>query len=152
MTSARERFQRLRGMSRTILVTLLGVVLAAGPLHGEEPAFSLLRAARAEAARQTPPAATRKKMPTGLKWTGIGLVAGGGVVLTAGLLADDAPCPDWTGHEVSCFVHYRKWGSVAIGAAAAGTGGLLLFIGGARTRSMPSVDVQGRRVAWHVRF
>jgi hypothetical protein len=139
-------------MSRSIIVTLLGVVLAAGPLHGEELAFSLLRAARAEAARQTPPAATRK-MPTGLKWTGIGLVAGGGVVLTAGLLADDAPCPeDRRGHEVSCFVHYRKWGSVVTGAAAAGTGGLLLFIGGAKARSMPSVDVQGRRVAWHIRF
>ena len=138
---------------RTLLVTLLAVVVAAGPVCAQSSKLSLREAARLEVARQAqaaPAAAPSGGMSPALKWTGIGLLIGGGVTLATGVLVDDA-CLENTGYSANyCNDAQTAW--VVSGAAMAGTGAVLLLIGQHKRSSSPSIMVGPRRVAWRLRF
>lgn len=138
---------------RTSVVTLLATMLAVGPLHAQQqPEFSLLRAARAEAVRQTPPAtaATRPPMSQPVKWTGIGLVIGGGALLLSGILVDNA-CIDNGEHGLDfCQDLQTAW--FATGAAVAGAGGVVLLVGRPSHASGPAPASVSKGVGWRIRF
>jgi len=138
---------------RTLLVTLLTAVVAGGPAYAQSAKLSLREAARLEVARQAqaaPAAAPSPGMSPALKWTGIGLLIGGGVTLATGVLVDDA-CLENTDYTPNyCNDAQTAW--VASGAAIAGTGAVLLLIGQHKRSSSPSIIVGPRRVAWRLRF
>jgi len=136
---------------RTVLVTVLGITLAAGPLQAQQPAFSLARAAQAEAAKQAPSStSTRTRMSPAYKWTGLGLLMGGGLLLASGVLVDNA-CIEDGGHSGEfCRDLQTAW--FTTGGIVAGAGGAVLLIGTTKQDSLPSAGFGGRRVAWRIRF
>lgn len=140
---------------RTVLVTLLGSALAVGPLQAQQPGFSILEAARAEAARQaqapTPaPAAPRAQMSAASKWTGIGLLIGGGALLLSGIVVDNA-CLENAEHDANyCQDAQTAW--FATGGAVAGAGGVVLLLGSSKKSSAPSIGFGGRGAALRIRF
>lgn len=134
----------------TIWVLLFTLFVA--PAQAGPAGFSLVRAAREEALRQAaaqPPPATG--MSPAMKWTGIGLLIGGGFGLATGVLADDACLDNGEYDEDFCDDLQTAW--IAAGAAAAGTGAVLLMIGSRRQRqSAPSLTLGAKRVSWRIRF
>lgn len=89
-------------------------------------------------------------MPPGLMWTGIGLIAYGGPMLVSSILTEAEECPGRS-FTIKCEGDLKRLG-IATGAAMAGTGGLLLMIGNAKRKPVPSVGFSVDRVTWHVRF
>ena len=136
---------------RTVIVTLLATTLVSTPLYAQQPSFSILGAARAEAMRQvsaqSPPKAS---MSPAMKWTGIGLIIGGGAMLLSAVLVDNA-CIDNGEHDLNvCQDAQTMW--IATGAAAAGAGGVVLLVGGSSKPPAPSAGFGARGVAWRIRF
>ena len=136
---------------RTALVILLGITLASGPLQAQQPAFSLARAARDAASKQVPSStSTRTRMSPAYKWTGLGLLMGGGMLLASGILVDNA-CIEDGGHSPEfCQDLQTAW--FTTGAVVAGAGGAVLLFGRTKQDSLPSTGFSGRRVAWRIRF
>jgi hypothetical protein len=84
-------------------------------------------------------------MPTGLKWTGIGLLIGGGVTILLGAAVK---------HDDSCGVSIASddceaigTGFYVFGAALAGTGAVLLGVANAKREHLPSISIGRGRVA-----
>jgi hypothetical protein len=140
------------GVMRAASVSVLVMLSLASPLHAQGPAFSLARAAREEAVRQAAaqPVA-RAPMSPAFKWTGIGMLIGGGVALATGVLVDNA-CLEDGDHDVDfCEDLQTAW--IASGAAIAAGGAVVLLVGnGRRASSAPAISVSARRVALQVRF
>ena len=136
---------------RTVIVTFLVTALASVPLGAQQPSFSILRAATAEAARQvSAPAPARPSMSPAMKWTGIGLIIGGGAMLLSGVLVDNA-CIDNGEHDLNfCQDVQTMW--FATGAAAAGAGGVVLLLGNASKPAAPSTGFATRGLSWRIRF
>jgi len=136
---------------RTVLVILLGVMLTAGPLQAQQPAFSLARAAQAEAAKQPPSSTpTRTRMSPAYKWTGLGLLMGGGMLLASGILVDNACIEDGGHSREFCQDLQTAW--FTTGGVVAGAGGAVLLIGTTKQDPLPSAGFSARRVAWRIRF
>jgi len=142
---------------RFAFASLLATMVFAGPAYAQAqaptPPSSLREAVRVAAARQAQaaPAPARSEMSPALKWTGIGLLIGGGVTMLTGALVDDACLEneDFFNYSVGyCNDVQTVW--IASGGAMAGTGAALLLIGHAK--SSPSIVVGPRRVAWKLRF
>jgi hypothetical protein len=135
-----------------MIVVLLILLCGVAPARAEGVRVLLLEAARAEAMRQAPvqAAGSAQPMSPALKWTGIGLLIGGGVTLATGVLVDDA-CIDDGEHSAS-FCNDLQTAWVASGGVLAGAGAALLLIGNARRSSSPSVLVGPKRVVWRLRF
>jgi hypothetical protein len=136
---------------RTALVILLGITLVSGPLQAQQPAFSLARAAQDAASKQAPSSTpTRTRMSPAYKWTGLGLLMGGGMLLASGILVDNA-CIEDGGHSPEfCKDLQTAW--FTTGAVVAGAGGAVLLIAPTKQDSLPSTGFNGRRVAWRIRF
>jgi hypothetical protein len=92
----------------------------------EEPARPIADAA-GRAAQTMPGPAERKGMPAGLKWSGIGLLIGGGATVGIGAAIQDGDCYDF---DYSC--DELRQGFYVFGAILAGTGATLLAIGAAK--------------------
>ena len=134
---------------RVTVISALVALIAAAPAFGQSKPVSIREAATAALARQSQtPAPARPGMSPALKWTGIGLLIGGGVTLATGVLVDDA-CID-EGEHGPDFCNDLQTAWIASGGVMAGTGAALLLIG--RARSAPSIVVTPRRVAWRFRF
>lgn len=134
---------------RAIVAAVVLSLLAAGPASAQSKPVSIREAATAALARQSQASTpSRPGMSPALKWTGIGLLIGGGVTLATGVLVDDA-CIDEGDHGPE-FCNDLQTAWVASGGVLAGTGAALLLIGHAR--SSPSIVVTPRRVAWRFRF
>jgi hypothetical protein len=124
-----------RRLAAFVAVVLVGRMYLAAPVaEGQETATPIADAA-ARAATQPAPPADRGPMRPGLKWTGIGLIIGGGVhfVLTAldGCRSSERTCRN-----------IRRVG-YGTGTAMAGTGALLLGI--AEAKRGPALVVDGER-------
>jgi hypothetical protein len=104
--------------------------------------------AAATAAAQQPE--HRGPMPAGLKWTGIGLLIGGGVtVLLGAAVKNDDSC----GYSISSSdCDALGTGFYVFGAALAGTGAALLGVANAKREHLPSISVQRGRVSIRQRF
>jgi hypothetical protein len=109
-----------------------------GTTGRSEPEPSIRAAAEREATRSS--SAGRGPMPGGLKWTGIGLLAGSPLPIAITQFSDCIP-------EGPACAHERRRARVAAGLLA-GTGGLLLVIGEAKRGSaLPSVSLEDGRAA-----
>lgn len=127
---------------------VVGLVVS-GMLSGNSVFAGDLREAAhvaAVEAAQAPVAGQRGPMPTGLKWTGIGLLIGGGLAILAGaaLKGDDDAC-GYTAAPDECDA--IGTGFYVAGAAMAGTGGVLLGVANAKRERLPSITFRRGRVA-----
>jgi hypothetical protein len=126
-------------------------MLAAVPLQAGQPGFSLARAVREEAAKQAQSAqAARPGMSPAFKWTGIGLLIGGGLTLATGVLVDNACLENGDYDAPFCDDLQTAW--IATGGAIAGAGVAMLVIGNAKRGPAPAVTLGARRVSWRLRF
>jgi len=108
------------------------------------PQKTVSETGRAEVDRLSSGTPARGPMRPGYKWTGIALlIAGGATILTGALGAEDA-CYDTYGYDED-FCKGVKYTWIGLGAAAAGTGVLLLGIGNAK-REPVAVSLRGDRV------
>jgi hypothetical protein len=129
----------------TVLVVLLTLLSANAAFAGD------LRAAAHAAALQPDPTASRRgAMPPGLKWSGIGLLIGGGVTVLLGAAVKN---------DDSCGVSIASddceaigTGFYVLGAALAGTGAVLLGLANAKREHLPTISVQRGRFAIRQRF
>jgi hypothetical protein len=136
---------------RIVIASLLAFVLAAAPLYAQQPGFSISRAAQAEAAKQGQASArARVPMSPAYKWTGIGLLLGGGLTLATAVLVDDACIENGEYSQDFCDDFQTAW--IAGGATIAGAGAAMLLIGNAKRGPAPSLTIGARRVAWRFRF
>jgi hypothetical protein len=111
----------------------------------EAPAGPIADAA-GRAAQTDSRAPERAGMPGGLKWTGIGLLIGGGATIGIGAAIQDDDCYDY---DYSC--EELRQGFYVFGAILAGTGATLLAIGAARSGA-PRTSIRmtrGRVVLQH---
>jgi hypothetical protein len=131
---------------------MLAVLILPSPLHAQSSSFSLSRAAREEAVRQAAAQpSSRPPMSPAFKWTGIGMLIGGGVALATGVLVDNACLED--GEHDADFCNDLQTAWVGTGAAVAAGGAVVLLMGnGRRASSAPAVSVSARRVAFRLRF
>jgi hypothetical protein len=122
---------------------LFGARLALAPLafaDRPEPDSSPIRAAAAREAARLSHTSARGPMPTGLKWTGIGLLAGATMPVFAARFGDCIP------DDFSC--RDQRHAAYAVAGVMAGTGALLLAIANARrSPAWPSVSVQAGRAS-----
>ena len=136
---------------RAAIASVLGVLLAAGPVSAQQPTFSLARAAREEAVKQAgSPQGGRAPMSPALKWTGIGMLIGGGSLLASGVLVDNACIEEGEYSLDFCDDLQTAW--IATGGAIAAGGAVVLFVGNSKRQSLPSVNIGARRVTWRIRF
>jgi hypothetical protein len=138
---------------RILISAVVSVIVAAGPLYAQEPRVSLRRAAQeavAREAQQPARAPSRAPMSPAVKWTGIGMLIGGGALLLTGVLVDDACIDEGDHDEDFCEDLQTAW--IATGAAVAGAGGVVLLVGARGRDATPSSTFGGRRLLWRVRF
>lgn len=124
-------------MIRRIVAVVLAVLMAS-PAFAQSLRESINRAATAAAAQQPEPA--RTGMHPGLLWTGVGLLAGGGLTLGLGAAEDpeNETCVSGDDLEETCVSNRTVL--LTSGAVMAGVGGLLLWIGAVKARdNAPSV-------------
>jgi len=93
-----------------------------------EPVATPIADAGAQAAADVPLISERRGMPGGLKWTGVGLLAGGGATVAIGAAINDEDCYsyDYTCDEL-------RQGFFVLGGILAGTGVTLLAVGAAKS-------------------
>lgn len=111
----------------------------------EVPASPIADAA-GRAAQPGPGPSERAGMPAGLKWSGIGLLIGGGATVGVGAAIQDGDCYDF---DYSC--DELRQGFYIFGAILAGTGATLLAIGAAKSGG-PRTSIQmthGRLLLQH---
>jgi hypothetical protein len=97
------------------------------------------------------PQATR--IPPGYKWTGIALLAWGGVTTLTGLVAAEDVCYDsFSSFEEDCKAFKAGW--IGAGVAITAAGAIVLGVGNARREPVPanSLMLGKNRVIWRVRF
>jgi hypothetical protein len=125
---------------RRLVALVFAARLALAPLAfaGPEPDTAPLRAAAAREAAQLARTSARGPMPGGLKWTGIGLLAGAGLPVAIARLGDCIP------DDFSC--RDQRHAAYAAAGIMAGTGALLLVIANAkRSTAMPTVVLRDGR-------
>ena len=129
-------------LQRALLAVIAARLVLAPWAVAEEPAHRpgpIAAAAALEAARVEAPA-RRGPMPTGLKWTGLGLLMGSGMPAVVATLGDCI-------HEGRTCRNQRRV-AYATAAAMAGTGALLLVIADSkRDAPLPSLAFSDGRAA-----
>ena len=129
-------------MARPIAVVLI-VLVSLAPVHAQSLRESIRHAAEEAAAQQTPQTPTSSMSPA-YKWTGIGLLGGGGLLMvTAAILGrDDCTTSSGPGFtQTVCLKTDTTFGWV-LGGIVAGAGGAVLAIGSAKGRgSAPSISL-----------
>jgi hypothetical protein len=136
---------------RTVVASVLGIVLAAGPVFAQQPSFSLARAAREEAVKQAGQVSSaRAPMSPAMKWTGIGMLIGGASLLASGVLVDNACIEEGEYSLDFCQDIQTAW--IATGGAIAAGGAAVLLVGNSKRQSVPSINLGARRVSWRIRF
>jgi hypothetical protein len=110
-------------------------------LSGIPASAQTLREAAAHHGALAAQQAERTEMPAGLKWSGIGLLAGGGATMLIGAgMDDDCHDPDFSCSDL-------RAGFYVVGGILAGTGAALLAIGSAKRRPVsPSLVMQRGRL------
>jgi hypothetical protein len=128
---------------RLFVASVLGARLALAPLafaDRPEPDTSSIREAAAREAARLAHTSARGPMPAGLKWTGIGLLAGATMPVFVARFGDCVPS------DFSC--RDQRHAAYVVAGLMAGTGALLLVIANAkRSPAWPSVSVQAGRAS-----
>jgi hypothetical protein len=140
-------------MWRRIVAVLLALALPAGASAGP------IRDSLEKAGRETTVVTPQETRSRGRFWTGIALIAGGGVLATLGAveLGDDEIGPD-DGEDVGESDDGEDadgWGNkglIGAGAAAATVGAVLLLTGGRKSGPVVTVRHTGIVVRHTVRF
>jgi hypothetical protein len=137
---------------RRSLIAALVISLSVGPAFAQSSSPGPIRRSVAAVTFQQTPPAEEEGITPAFKWTGIGLLIGGGSSILAATVIDDEDCDD-IDSDVTC--DDIRTGLAIFGAAAAGTGAALLFIGKARAdkkRASPEILPTRRGVVVRTRF
>jgi hypothetical protein len=125
-------------MMRRFSIAALVVSLSAGPAFAQSPSPGPIRRS-VEAVRFQDQADDESGITPAFKWTGIGLLIGGGSSMLTAATIDDESCDDFD-DDVDC--DDVRTGLVIFGAVTAATGAALLFIGKARAdRKKASAEI-----------
>lgn len=117
-------------MRRSSIAALV-ISLSVGPAFAQSSSPGpIRRSVSAVTFQQTPPAEEEGITPA-FKWTGIGLLIGGGSSILAATVIDDEDCDDLDG-DVTC--DDVRTGLAIFGGAAVAAGATVLFIGKVRAR------------------
>ena len=155
MSPRRSTFRQALSLVLAALLSGVPSVAAAGqaapvPLRSTTPIADAAARAAVQASE------TRTEMPPGLKWTGFGLIVGGGSLIALGAVIDDTHCfgeDDLVDVDNDC-ENARK-ASYLAGGIMAGVGVGLLIMGHASRRPVsPTVTMQHGRmvIQQRVRF
>lgn len=126
-------------MTRALSIGLM-VALFASPLRAQTLSDAISRAASETAISQAQDE-RREGIPRGFLWTGIGLLAAGGLSLAIGAAAgDETACVSIGSRFEEDCVSIRKVALIT-GGVLAGTGGALLGIGISKSHHSPTISV-----------
>jgi hypothetical protein len=128
-------------MRRTLTALVITLTLSVSSVF----AGDLREAAHVAAAQASQAPAQRGPMPPGLKWSGIGLLIGGGVTVPLGAAVKNDDSCGVTVASDDC--EAIGTGFYIFGAALAGTGAALLGVANAKREHLPSISVQRGRFA-----
>jgi hypothetical protein len=161
MTPRRSRIHQPLSVALAALLSGVPSMAAAAAAQAPPPARADTPIADAAMRAAVQATETRTEMPPGLKWTGFGLIAGGGALIALGAVIDDDDCFDYGDDDVfdddvfdnDCET-VRK-ASFLSGGIMAGVGvGLLIMANASRRPVSPTVTMQHGRlmVQQRVRF
>jgi hypothetical protein len=139
-------------MMRRSLIAALVISLSIGPAFAQTSSPGPIRRSISEVTFQQTPPAEEEGITPAFKWTGIGLLIGGGSSILAATVIDDEDCDDLDS-DITC--DDVRTGLAIFGAVAAGTGAALLFIGKARAdkkKASPEILPTRRGVLVRTRF
>ena len=131
-------------MSRALAFGL-ATALFASPVYAQHFDDSIARAATqaATAAAQDaarPTLQPRGRIPRGFLWTGVGLLAAGGLYFgVAAAAGDEQACVSIGSRSNGDCISVRKVGLIT-GSILAGTGGSLIAVGVAKSHNAPSIS------------
>ena len=161
MTPRRSTLSQALSLALAALLTGVPSLAAAAGAQGPPPSRSETPIADAAVRAAAQMTETRTEMPPGLKWTGFGLIAGGGALIALGAVIDDDDCFDYGDDDFfdddvfdnDCET-VRK-ASYLSGGIMAGVGvGLLIMAQASRRPVSPTVTMQHGRlmIQQRVRF
>jgi hypothetical protein len=161
MIPRRSPFRRALSLALAALLSGVPSMAAAAGAQAPPPARSATPIADAAVRAAVQVTETRTEMPPGLKWTGFGLIAGGGSLIALGALIDDDSCFDYGDDDFfdndafddDC--ETARKASYFAGGVMTGVGiGLLIMANASRRPVSPTVTMRHGRlmIQQRVRF
>ncbi len=151
------RLGRRQGYIQSDLVRLFNVDLESIDLSIPSPppdapvTEDASREAAKLAADQSSPRSATTRIPPGYKWTGIVLLAAGGLTILSGIVAGDNTCSQGFS-DLDCGAFKAGW--IGAGVAEAAAGAIVLGIGHKKREPMSATSLQfgPRSVRLRIRF
>jgi hypothetical protein len=159
-----RRFRQALSLALAAALSGAPSVVSAAAAQAPPPARSTTPIADAAVRAAAQMTETRTEMPPGLKWTGFGLVVGGGSLIALGAVIDENDCFDFSNGGVGIYhsnyafdndCQTARKASYLAGGIMAGVGvGLLIMAQASRRPVSPTVTMQHGRmlIQQRVRF